>query len=1300
MKKTIAIILIMIFAFGYKIPSYAQNEEIDPMGINVYENSMSREEYYSQTMAQYSSYDYSDPNLTTDEELFGVWDGENWTIEPLLDYDNFPLLGEIEEAAKNANGDYTECKRLTLDYYSNKFEGFNLDNSTNVKTVNRLSAEMRFENWNTRPAYGPAPISKLLVGRDPRWITATVLDAVSPIVAAPDKRITIHLYALKKDGYTAHFDSKESENCPYIEATVNGVARKFYAVADTYVSSGDNREVNFSAENEILTEESYTTIGLDTPVDSYTRRGVLKFDFSSLNDTDEVTSAILHIKGYMDKSDNPVNSDIEKNSKIVFVMSDSTVNTWEEEAITWKNYIETASWVCFSYEGTAGYRNVDPSTEYNGLVNYQASIMSFGHDMRFFVQYYAATKDETFAYHIIRESMHKIRELNCEFASTEQPTLNLIRVQDLISVMDGLKYSEHMTPEIFVAMLKNCYEHAEAIVGSERFKGVRDKIWHVNVKTGNIGALQTSALLEVAIVFNEFKAANAPLGEKWREDAHGGGWIEVAKTRFEACIGASLKPDGSATDIPLNYVWTNIQNYVKPLQNYQTYYNYDVTQVMGEDVRTKVLSAGEYLYRMCNPLYGQWQVGDGGAWNSKLDFIARYMIKVWSDDISEHMRYIATNGREGSLPTEYTSCASDYVNRAVLRSDWGQDAVALHIQSNSNEHHTHSDDLSVTIVAYGNNLLADMLRYTYTNDPISNWQMTREAHNSIVVDRADAAKTGGSLHPENREFNNVYDFINADSASYTNQFMNRYVCFVKPGYFIVTDHVKSADGNSHNYRQNWHFSPDANISVNESGQTVTDFYGKANLTVAPIAQNGELEPEICDGYYSTSSNASEVTGTKYVSYNKDVQGDTTFQTILYPTQIGETVDIQTEVLSTSIPSPYTRAMRSIIKDSKNRETELNYYILLDDTRKAPVTYGDFKTDGSMSLSEYVNEKLSTLILRKGSYIENTITGRKILVSVNEVEDVGISIDNTDMNIESSKESIDALNGMTVYVGDKKITSVTFNGETVTFGKQGKYIYVGNSPAYNLPADDTDEDDAEQNNTDDSTYVPKDEISGGSVGGGGSSSGGGGAPKGEKEEEKKEEQEENNNFEKIEIPQYVHSELENHWGKEQITALCEKGLVTGDGSSLRLSDNISRAEFVAVIVRLLDIDASYKNVFSDVSENSWYSSYVTAASELGIISGFDGRFMPDNNITREEMCKIVVGVYEKYSDKTLSSYHTFADKAEISQWADESVGKAYNSGLINGMGDNLFMPKNNALREQAFVVISRLSDMLDTLRSQD
>ena len=73
------------------------------------------------------------------------------------------------------------------------------------------------------------------------------------------------------------------------------------------------------------------------------------------------------------------------------------------------------------------------------------------------------------------------------------------------------------------------------------------------------------------------------------------------------------------------------------------------------------------------------------------------------------------------------------------------------------------------------------------------------------------------------------------------------------------------------------------------------------------------------------------------------------------------------------------------------------------------------------------------------------------------------------------------------------------------------------------------------------------------------------------------------------------------------------------------NDITRAEFIKILVTAVGIsEAEYNNEFTDVASDAWYAGYVKAALENNIASGFDGKFNPDANITREEMAKIKEG----------------------------------------------------------------------------
>lgn len=113
----------------------------------------------------------------------------------------------------------------------------------------------------------------------------------------------------------------------------------------------------------------------------------------------------------------------------------------------------------------------------------------------------------------------------------------------------------------------------------------------------------------------------------------------------------------------------------------------------------------------------------------------------------------------------------------------------------------------------------------------------------------------------------------------------------------------------------------------------------------------------------------------------------------------------------------------------------------------------------------------------------------------------------------------------------------------------------------------------------------------------------------------------------------------------------------------------------------------------MAEEAWYAPYVMAASEAGIVTGYEGAFRPQDLVTREEMAMMMSRAYtmKQLDVPMLKGLDRFADKEEISAWARTAVDFAVSAELMNGMDDSRFTPKENTTRAQTAVVLKRLLD---------
>ena len=96
---------------------------------------------------------------------------------------------------------------------------------------------------------------------------------------------------------------------------------------------------------------------------------------------------------------------------------------------------------------------------------------------------------------------------------------------------------------------------------------------------------------------------------------------------------------------------------------------------------------------------------------------------------------------------------------------------------------------------------------------------------------------------------------------------------------------------------------------------------------------------------------------------------------------------------------------------------------------------------------------------------------------------------------------------------------------------------------------------------------------------------------------------------------------SNWAYDYVATAIKHGVLKGCGDgTVRPRDIVSREEMVAIIIRALNVQISgeVNSKFADVASDRWSAGYITAASDLGLVTGYtDGSFKPASDITRAE-----------------------------------------------------------------------------------
>jgi len=137
--------------------------------------------------------------------------------------------------------------------------------------------------------------------------------------------------------------------------------------------------------------------------------------------------------------------------------------------------------------------------------------------------------------------------------------------------------------------------------------------------------------------------------------------------------------------------------------------------------------------------------------------------------------------------------------------------------------------------------------------------------------------------------------------------------------------------------------------------------------------------------------------------------------------------------------------------------------------------------------------------------------------------------------------------------------------------------------------------------------------------------------------------------------------------------------------------MTRAMLVTVLWRYSDKPYAHSQGFTDISQNTYYTTAVNWAAKEGIVNGVgNNKFDPDANITREQLVTILYR-YAKWinSDtKANTDISFFCDYKEISHYAVEALSWAYAEGIISGVSSDRIDPTGFATRAQVATILSR------------
>lgn len=169
-----------------------------------------------------------------------------------------------------------------------------------------------------------------------------------------------------------------------------------------------------------------------------------------------------------------------------------------------------------------------------------------------------------------------------------------------------------------------------------------------------------------------------------------------------------------------------------------------------------------------------------------------------------------------------------------------------------------------------------------------------------------------------------------------------------------------------------------------------------------------------------------------------------------------------------------------------------------------------------------------------------------------------------------------------------------------------------------------------------------------------------------------------------------------WYYDAVKYVFEKGLMNGtSNTTFEPNATTSRGMIVTILYRLDGQPVVPVSGFADVAADQYYSKAISWATTRNIVKGYgDGRFGPDDAITREQMAAILYryAQYKGYSVTGAADFAQYSDAGSVSSYATDAMAWAVGTGIINGTDGAVLLPQDTATRAQAAQILTRFCQM--------
>ncbi len=157
----------------------------------------------------------------------------------------------------------------------------------------------------------------------------------------------------------------------------------------------------------------------------------------------------------------------------------------------------------------------------------------------------------------------------------------------------------------------------------------------------------------------------------------------------------------------------------------------------------------------------------------------------------------------------------------------------------------------------------------------------------------------------------------------------------------------------------------------------------------------------------------------------------------------------------------------------------------------------------------------------------------------------------------------------------------------------------------------------------------------------------------------------------------------HWAANAIERMSGYQIVNGYEGKFRPNDTITRGELAVVLNNVMQYQQKADNTFSDLGQ-AFYTDAILKAARADVMYGANGKVRPTDPISRQEAVAMMARAFDV---EGVGNNISVPDAEQIADWAKGSVSAFMQKGYIDGVSS--FRPTASITRAEVVTILNRL-----------